>query len=690
MRRWNGVTVLVLVLVAIGCARTRGEEDGQETSEGFYADSAPPLKAQSIELQALAAQGAHIDEAAFHPGTHDLAFLSGSSLSVASSSLEQVAESFVADHPALFEHASVKTVMRSDDAEGSTLHASQFVGARRLLGSDLVFRFDSSGSLERIASHTMAPPTLPNALLSTDDALTRAVAEIAPLHPDAGALPLAQTTEPVALFDANSQAHGAYRIVLDAEMDLSAPSRVAVLIDDQTGAVLGTEEQLQRVQGRGTGVFGDRRDIEVSSDPSGDGGYAMIDGTRGGGVITYAWKADGLPGTIEHSSTLTRWDTGHTGKGAAVDAHANAEAVFDYFQDTFGREGIDGESGALISTAHFGKQCNDAFWDGSQVVYGDGDGQTFAPLSGGLDVVMHELAHGVTQAETRLGLSGQTGALNEAISDAFASLLLEQRHDANAWRIGATVYTPADPTDALRDLADPTRLGQPDHLGLYESAPEDVAHDNGAIHFNATIVGHALFLLSEGGTDHTSGLSVAGLGHARAEQVLYRALTHSLSSSADFVQMARATTTAASDLYGDRASAQARSAWEAVGILVPIKNDAGSSKPGDLEPNDTREQATSIQTGETITGTLAGQSDVDFYRLDLAGPAEIDVALTGLSADLDLELLNGSGQLLSRSETAGAGDEHVRGIAAAGSYFLKVYSAAGQTVQQAPYTLEVN
>src|SRR5262249_10236918 len=123
------------------------------------------------------------------------------------------------------------------------------------------------------------------------------------------------------------------------------------------------------------------------------------------------------------SSDPDRWDEGVFGAGAAVDAHANAARALDYFSSALGRRGLDGKGGAARVVVHGGDHMVNAYWDGKQAVFGDGDGQGFLPLSGGLDVVAHELFHAITQSESGLVYEGQPGALNESLSDVFGCLV---------------------------------------------------------------------------------------------------------------------------------------------------------------------------------------------------------------------------------------------------------------------------
>ncbi len=201
-------------------------------------------------------------------------------------------------------------------------------------------------------------------------------------------------------------------------------------------------------------------------------------------------------------------------------AHDHAARVYDYYRSTFGRDSLDGNGMALVSSVHYLQNYNNAFWDPGQlqVVYGDGDDSTFAPLARSLDVVAHELTHGLTQFTAQLVYAGQSGALNEAYSDIFGALI-----DSDNWEIGEAVYTPAIEDDALRSLADPTRYGQPSVLGEYIVLPNTRGGDNGGVHVNSGIINHVAYTIAQ------------MLGREKLAKIAYRTLTMKLTSDSDFI-----------------------------------------------------------------------------------------------------------------------------------------------------------
>ena len=214
-------------------------------------------------------------------------------------------------------------------------------------------------------------------------------------------------------------------------------------------------------------------------------------------------------------------------------------ATFDFFWDAYQRSSIDGAGGPLLATVHYGRDYDNAFWNGERMVFGDGDGEVFVGFTGSLTVIAHELAHGVTEYEGGLVYQGQSGALNESISDVFGSLT-EQHHreqtvEEASWLIGEGIFTDAVQGVALRSLAAPGtaydddvlgRDPQPAHMDDYVRTSDD----NGGVHINSGIPNHAFYLAAR---------ALGGHAWERAGLIWYRTLTSgTLSSTADFTAFA--------------------------------------------------------------------------------------------------------------------------------------------------------
>jgi bacillolysin len=363
--------------------------------------------------------------------------------------------------------------------------------------------------------------------------------------------------------------------------------------DATTGAIVREYRDLQtQAAGIGTGVLGDRKKISVTRSGS---EWSTSDRLRPPAISTYSFRfdvnrlilflnADGRPSNLTAADLGLDSDNVWT-DGALVDAHVYAGYVYDYYYERFGRRGLDDANIAIHSITHalrrddwrfystdtVGTFFANAFYLGDGVMYyGDGlppsatfFGYHFNYLAGGLDVVAHELTHGVTDYTSRLVYEGESGALNEAFSDIMGTAVefFAQPEKAD-YLAGEDVVTPG----GLRSLQNPTSYGYPDHVrDRYRGR-----QDNGGVHTNSTIVGHAFYLAIEGGR-HRLGTLVQGVGgdnRDQVERIFYRAFTSFLAPSAGYVDARDATIEAARELYGvgspaERAIVQA---WTAVGL----------------------------------------------------------------------------------------------------------------------------
>lgn len=257
--------------------------------------------------------------------------------------------------------------------------------------------------------------------------------------------------------------------------------------------------------------------------------------------------------------------TSDAGVNEAYDALG---ATYDFFHDVHGRHSIDGRGLPLDATVHYRRAFNNAFWNGRQMVFGDGDGQIFGRFTQSLDIIGHELTHGVTQYEAGLDYQGQSGALNEHMSDVFGSLVkqfsLGQTAKKADWLIGAGLWAKGVKGVALRSMKAPgtayddPRIGkdpQPAHMDGYV----DTNDDNGGVHINSGIPNHAFYL---------AAIGFGGKAWLKAGKVWYSALTQALRRDSDFMVAAAATVDAAGKQFGTKGASVVRAAWKKVGIEV--------------------------------------------------------------------------------------------------------------------------
>ncbi len=255
---------------------------------------------------------------------------------------------------------------------------------------------------------------------------------------------------------------------------------------------------------------------------------------------------------------------------AVNEAYDGAGATYDLYWDIYQRNSLDGNGLRLDSTVHYEQQYDNAFWDGQQMVYGDGDGQLFNRFTIAVDVIGHELTHGVTQYTSNLNYSNQPGALNESFSDIFGSLVKQRvRGQAAAdadWLIGEGLFTPQVKGVALRSMKEPGTayndpvLGkdpQPAHMRDYVNTSED----NGGVHINSGIPNHAFYLMA---------VAIGGFAWEKTGMIWYVAARDKFNNNTDFQGAANLTFQVAGDLYGVGSHEQqsVKYGWDGVGITV--------------------------------------------------------------------------------------------------------------------------
>jgi len=367
-------------------------------------------------------------------------------------------------------------------------------------------------------------------------------------------------------------------------------------VSAQSGATLldYSDRKTQTAVGRALGVLGDTKKISVRTS---SGQFQARDDLRPPDIETYDMKGDPfrtdnfLIGRVNLSANDLGSDSDNDWTDGAIgDAHIYAGYTYDYYFKRFGRKGLNNADIRMQNLVHpvrrsdidlYGDQYPDffvnAFYNGDGVmVFGEGlppnftlAGQTWDFLSGALDVVGHELTHGVTDYSSGLIYRNESGALNESFSDIMGtSIEFFFQPPGNGplradYLCGEDVVRPG----GLRSMSDPGSFGDPDHYSKRFLG----SGDNGGVHINSGISNQAYYLAIEGGTNRTSGLSVQGVGGANREQiekVFYRAFTQLMPANSTFSVARAATIQAARDLYGNNSAAEraVTQAWTAVGV----------------------------------------------------------------------------------------------------------------------------
>lgn len=292
-----------------------------------------------------------------------------------------------------------------------------------------------------------------------------------------------------------------------------------------------------------------------------------------------------LPGTLIRSE-----GDPPTADPAANEAYDGAGATYDLFFDIYERNSIDNTDMPLISIVHYLQGYDNAFWDGEQMIYGDGDEdlpeeeRLFNRFTVAVDIIGHELTHGITQYEANLVYRNQPGALNESFSDVFGVLVkqrvLNQTAEEADWLIGKGLFTSNVQGEAIRSMKEPGTayddpiLGkdpQPGHMNDYNNT----ISDNGGVHINSGIPNRAFYTVAR---------EIGGYAWEKAGKIWYVTLRDKLSSTSDFQETANLTYATAGELYGSNSAEQnaVKKGWEEVGIIVGSDEKKGCNPLGFL------------------------------------------------------------------------------------------------------------
>ncbi|NBD13901.1 MULTISPECIES: M4 family metallopeptidase [Corallococcus] len=330
---------------------------------------------------------------------------------------------------------------------------------------------------------------------------------------------------------------------------------------------------------------------------------------------------------LQHRTTIS---TGVRARFEGDPAHADAVVnnnynhlgtVYNCYNSLFGRDSYDNAGHVLKSYVHYSNNYVNAYWDGSQMVYGDGDGVNASNLAESLDVTAHELTHAVTSSESNLTYSGESGGLNESISDIFGAVCewygKGKVIDAGTWIVGDDVWTPSIPGDGLRYMNNPTLDG--DSLDYYPDYSSGVD-----VHYSSGISNLAFYLMSQGGTHPRAKTTqvVNGVGFEKAARVFYKINADILVASSNFEAAKTASEQAAAQLGFTAAEiADVGNAWKAVGVGVPVPPPV----------------TTPIEKNVPITGISGSSGSRVYYSVTIPeGATDVTFTMSGGTGDADL------------------------------------------------------
>ncbi|WP_244982186.1 M4 family metallopeptidase [Corallococcus exercitus] len=379
------------------------------------------------------------------------------------------------------------------------------------------------------------------------------------------------------------------------------------------------------------------------------------------------------PGTLKRSE----------GQAATGDSHVDTNYdmlgyTYNCYKTLFNRDSLDNAGETLISTVHYSTNYVNAYWDGTQMVYGDGDGVNSIELGKDADVTVHELTHAVTERESNLTYSGQSGGLNEAMSDTFGAICESWASGtwstaAAIWMVGEDVWTPGTANDALRYMDDPAKDGASKDWAANVTSGTDV-------HYSSGVPNLAFALLSKGGVHprRSGGPTVPAIGVEKAGRIWYKANTDLYTASTNFAQAKTLTIQAAADLGYDQATQDAvKAAWEAVGVGV-------------VTPPPT---STPLTNGTAVTVSDSTTGNSKYYSLAVpAGATALTFTISGGTGDADLYVRFGAAPDLStydcRPYVGGNAETCTITNIQAGTYYvmLNAYAAYSNVSLKGSYT----
>lgn len=332
--------------------------------------------------------------------------------------------------------------------------------------------------------------------------------------------------------------------------------RKYIYIDAQSGEISGTSQLLKHVDASGTAGTGYSGLHTIHSDFNGTD-YRLRDYTKGNGIITLhaaAGHADYKSSSANFNySTADRW---------ALDAHYGVAATWKFYKNNFNRNSIDNAGFTLISWVNDAANADNAYWDGAEMDFGNLSSNGKGVV--GIDIIGHELTHGVTERTSGLTYSKEPGAINESMSDIMGkSVQFYTKPADSSWVLSN------DMGWEIRNFSNPNDDLQPDtYKGTYWVTS---SFDNYGVHTNSGVGNYMFYLLVKGGSgtnDIGNKYSVSGIGLSKADKIIYRTNTAYLTSTSQYADWRLACIQAATDLYGATSNEvkQVKNAWYAVGV----------------------------------------------------------------------------------------------------------------------------
>jgi Zn-dependent metalloprotease len=383
-------------------------------------------------------------------------------------------------------------------------------------------------------------------------------------------------------------------------------SKQVIYVDAINGSIIWTENKIHHADNPGTAVTAYSGSRTIITDSFG-AGFRLRESGRGNGIQTYD-----LNNSTDYSTGIDFVDTDNNWVGLtpaydqyALDAHFGAEMTYDYYLNVHSRNSIDGSGFALVSYVHYDVGYDNAFWNGTEMTYGDAGGPPNTPLTT-LEITGHEISHGLTEFTAGLVYQDESGGLNESFSDIFGVSIRSYAVGSTGddlWRIAKQCYPP----NGFRLMSKPSVFGDPD---TYQGTGWVAAGgaDNGGVHTNSGVQNYWYFIMCEGDSgvnDNGDAYNVPGIGITDASKIAFRNLTVYLNGTSEFNDAQFYSIISAQDIFGD-CSPQVRTttdAWYAVGIGEPYSDGVTANFTSSVSNICNLPSGVSF-TNQTLTGNL--------------------------------------------------------------------------------------
>ncbi len=454
--------------------------------------------------------------------------------------------------------------------------------------------------------------------ISSSQALGRAITHVGASHylwenrEEAHMMEYSKPTGELVVFPALENISEENRLAYKFDIYATAPLyRANVYIDAKTGQFIFENKRIHHANVPATGTSLYNGNVSFTADNA-SGSYRLRQTADGGGIQTFNLRnGTNYNNAVDITSSSTNFTSNNTG----VQAHFGAERTYKYYYQKYGRNSYNNTGGVIKSYVSYSNNYVNAFWDGSRMTYGDGDGVNYGPLVS-LDICGHEITHGVTEYSANLVYSYESGALNESFSDIFGESIEKFASGANDWLMGDDIGAGGS-GGALRSMSNPNAFNDPDtYKGTYWYSGSG---DSGGVHTNSGVQNFWFYVLSVGksGTnDLGNSYNVSGIGMDKAAAIAYRNLTVYLNANSQYMDARNGAIQAAKDLYGAGSAEEiaTTNAWYAVGVGSAYGGGGSSNYCASQGNNVNYEYISRVQLN-TIDNASGAQKYSDFTSI---------------------------------------------------------------------------